>query len=577
MVARPFYKPRRALGRTRPGLVTRSLAAAAVTGVIVVTVSPGFALAEPPADQPTPAATTTAKPADEATNPVDPPTSPAPEPTDTTSPTPEPTDTATPEVPDPALDVQTASSTVVPGTAVAISGTVTGISDGTMIRFELRAPEGTTLGYSTVEVTGGTFAANINLDADAPVAPGDQLTIRNNQTADEAAVTVAPRTARLSSDDLAFGDDAQLSGAGFPIRPTSVYLDGAKVDTVNPALPDGRFSVPVTGIPAGTHTVTVGGSEPITLTVNPNLHASAAKVWAGDTVSVTSQGWAPGAIIDFAVRSQSAAPITSTRLADDDGTVTFDLAADDLGPGSWIVSADGTNRIASFKKMSPALLNVNVQPGRPYTIRALQLHPGEQVSVTILLEGFPVGDPVQTAADDNGTVTIEGTAPQAEGSYTIELTPEQCGGLVATMTVKVPDPDPTDPPPTTPPPVDPTLPPVTPTPTPTPTKDPVKDSDLDDDDPSQTVVDTIIVDTDPTDETPTPVPTVDPTSPAPTEEPTTTSPTPTATDSPAQTDGDNVAIATTLVAGGVLATGGFGALIWHFLRRPRGGSRIAGE
>lgn len=580
----PFYRPRRAIGHTRPGTATRSLAVLAVGVVCAATVSPSLAAAEsvvsatpaatvsPTPSTPAPTPKQTVQPAGEDTIPVvpvDPPTeAPTDEPTQTTEPSPEPSDTDTPSTPTPAITMTPKAGTVVPGSSVAVDAAVTGIDDGATIRVELVSASGEVLGHSTVEVTGGQFSATINLDADAAVAPGEELTLRNDETDDTAAVTVAERTVQLVADDVTFGDTVKVTGTGLPVKQTAIYLDEVKVDTVNPGLDDGAFSAELEVATSGSHTVRVGTGEPLPFTVHPGIAAHQARIWDGDTVTLTSRGWPADADVEFTVEGTGDSPtLVESHTADAAGAISFELAASDFDAGLYTVTAAGTNRVATFRVMNPRMPDVHVNPGKAYTIRAFELRPFTEVLVSIKLDGQPLGEPISVTADENGTLTLDGVAPEAEGTYTIETDL----GLVANLDVAVPDPEPT-PTPTVP--VEPTLPPVTPTPTPTPT-DVATGSNLDDDDdPTRTVVDTIVVDTDPDDATPTPQPTVEPTGPTPSDPPT-GSPTPSAQPT-VPTDGDNIAMGVTLAAGGVLVLGSAGALGWHFLRRPRG-ARIAGK
>lgn len=250
-----------------------------------------------------------------------------------------------------------------------------------------------------------------------------------------------------------------VSGTAEPGATVTVDIDGRTATTT--AGGDGSWTVTVTRVPPGTHTVsateTVGGrtSDPVTSTVrvvvaqptdvtitSPTPGQLLPATGTGDTAAFTVTGHAtPGALVT--VRLSNGQVRTTTADADGDWSVTFDRVPE----GAWTLEASQTvNGTTTVSQPVPIVVDAveplavtSPTPGAHQTASAAgsvdwrvtgTAEPG--ATVTVVADD---GTPVTTTADEDGAWSV--VLRLAVGPHTIRVTQTVAGATSAAQSVAV--------------------------------------------------------------------------------------------------------------------------------------------
>lgn len=231
------------------------------------------------------------------------------------------------------------------------------------------------------------------------------------------------------------GTPVTVTGTGFAASVSvALTLDGAAIPGVAAATSDavGGFSkaaiiIPITG--AGTHTITATdstGSASATFTVKSSISLSQSSGYAGDTVTVSGNGFYPAASITLAYDSSVLTPVPASVIIQSNGSFTAQFTVPGTAAGAHnVIVSDGLGDVATAP-----FTNTIDSAIAPVTSSTSQGFVGQDVTLTG--KGFKPGATVTATFDTKqvGTATAS-----ASGSFSIPFKAPVVTGGNHTITV----------------------------------------------------------------------------------------------------------------------------------------------
>ncbi|GAB6939057.1 hypothetical protein JCM11754A_25840 [Isoptericola variabilis] len=341
------------------------------------------------------------------------------------------------------LEVTAAPTITVDPDIVPAGGTTTvtgeGFTPGEDVTVQLTDGTGNPVGDPVTTTAGDDGTIEVDLPVAADATPGDHTAVATDVTGAtaEAPLTVTAAPALVADPStVPAGGSTTVTGTGFtPGSDVAVQLtdpDGEPLGdpiTVT-AGDDGGFEVdvpvPADAVP-GDHSVVaqdVSGATaqaPLAVTAAPTIVADPTSVPAGGTTTVTGGGFTPGEDVTVQLTDDTGDPVGDpvTTTAEDDGTISVDLPVPaDTTPGDLtVVATDSTGAAAEAPLEVTAAPTVAVDPGTvpaggTTTVTGEGFTPGEDVTVQLTDDtGNPVGNPVTTTAEDDGTISVDLPVP----------------------------------------------------------------------------------------------------------------------------------------------------------------------
>lgn len=305
---------------------------------------------------------------------------------------------------------------------------------------------GTTVGETTLTITGGATEQSDASDVTVDISPedttlGDSFTVDVTGLAPESAFTLA----------------VVLESTGETVYSTERLADE-----------DGRFNIILAteeGDETGAYTVNILQGDQILASGAVNVEAmtagamdsgvavsvAPANAEPGKTHIITATGLDAGENVTIRVQSGDNTLYETTKTADINGNIALSYtSADDAPSGSYdvqIVRNDGTTSSAALtlSRAGERSVTLNVTPdmgatGTTHFITASGLNPDEVVNLIVMREGTTVYN-VERTADMNGNVVLTLTTGESDEPGTYEVRLQRGKNTVATASMNVSEPD----------------------------------------------------------------------------------------------------------------------------------------
>jgi hypothetical protein len=340
-----------------------------------------------------------------------------------------------------------------PGDITTVTGT--GFTPGAAVTLQPTDPAGEAVGDPLQAATDGEggFRADVPLPADA--VPGTWTVVATDPSgaAAGAPVSVVDPAVGVDPATVPAGGTTTVTGTGFTaggdvtLRLTDA--DGVPVgEPVTVAAGDGGamsadLPVPPDAAP-GDHTivatdVTLGLSATAALTVTaaPVVVVDPSTVAAGDSTTVTGEGFTPGTDVAVGLADADGEPLgaTTTVTTDHDGGFTVEHPVPDDAPAGdlTVVVTDPTTGQDAEAPLTVVSPSASVDPGSvpaggTTTVEGDGFAPGQGVTVAVTGPDGAVVDKTVTAGAD-GSVSVDITVPAGAtpGDHVVTVTDETTG------------------------------------------------------------------------------------------------------------------------------------------------------